>query len=141
MLKELNLRWRVYVEIPKPARVELKCSQVLATPESQSERGLVSQHRPDAEGLISILKCLKLTIDIIFQSEVGDMLTVLQRAETFSVRKKMAAIKFEKSFVDPGRFWLSLDPLHSERHERVHFSKRLTGNPGHSVTVTDPLVS
>jgi hypothetical protein len=30
---------------------------------------LVSQHRPDAEGLISILKCLKLnTTDIIFQS-------------------------------------------------------------------------
>jgi hypothetical protein len=25
--KELNPRWRVYVEIPKPARVELKCSQ------------------------------------------------------------------------------------------------------------------
>jgi hypothetical protein len=37
---------------------------ILATP----ERVLVSQHRPDAEGLISILKCLKLTIDIIFQS-------------------------------------------------------------------------
>jgi hypothetical protein len=28
---------------------------ILATP----ERVLVSQHRPDAEGLISILKCLK----------------------------------------------------------------------------------
>jgi hypothetical protein len=28
---------------------------ILATP----ERGLVSQHRPDAMGLISILKCLK----------------------------------------------------------------------------------
>jgi hypothetical protein len=26
-LKELNQRRRVYVEIPKPARVELKCSQ------------------------------------------------------------------------------------------------------------------
>jgi hypothetical protein len=25
--KELNLRRRVYVEIPKPSRVELKCSQ------------------------------------------------------------------------------------------------------------------
>jgi hypothetical protein len=37
---------------------------ILATP----ERVLVSQHRPDAEGLISILKCLKLTIDIIFKS-------------------------------------------------------------------------
>jgi hypothetical protein len=31
-------------------------------------RVLVSQHRPSAEGLISILKCFKLTIDIIFQS-------------------------------------------------------------------------
>jgi hypothetical protein len=33
--KELNPRRRVYVEIPKPARVELKCSQnvILATPE------------------------------------------------------------------------------------------------------------
>jgi hypothetical protein len=35
---------------------------ILATP----ERVLVSQHRPDTEGLISILKCLKLNIDIIF---------------------------------------------------------------------------
>jgi hypothetical protein len=26
-IKELNSRRRVYVEIPKPARVELKCSQ------------------------------------------------------------------------------------------------------------------
>jgi hypothetical protein len=26
MLKELNPRRRVYVEIPKPSRVELKCS-------------------------------------------------------------------------------------------------------------------
>jgi hypothetical protein len=64
--KELNPRRRVYVEIPKPSRVELKCSQnpevlakgfdvILVTP----ERVLVSQHRPDAEGFISILKCLK----------------------------------------------------------------------------------
>jgi hypothetical protein len=64
--KELNPRRRVYVEIPKPSRVELKCSQnpetlakgfdvILVTPESV----LVSQRRPDAEGLISILKCLK----------------------------------------------------------------------------------
>jgi hypothetical protein len=30
----------------------------------------------------------------------------VRRAETFSVRKKMAAIKFEKCFVDPGGFWL-----------------------------------
>jgi hypothetical protein len=30
--------------------------------------------------------------------------------------KKLAAIKLEKSFVDPGGFWLSYqDPLHSER--------------------------
>jgi hypothetical protein len=67
LFKELNPRRRVYVERPKPARVELKCSQIdviLATP----ERVLVSQYRPDAESLISILKCLKLTIDIIFQS-------------------------------------------------------------------------
>jgi hypothetical protein len=42
--------------------VELKCSQnaegfdyILVTP----ERVLVSQNRPDAGGLISILKCLK----------------------------------------------------------------------------------
>jgi hypothetical protein len=37
MLKELNPRRRVYVEIPKPSRVELKCSQnldvILVTPE------------------------------------------------------------------------------------------------------------
>jgi hypothetical protein len=26
-IKELNPRWRVYVEIPKPSRVELICSQ------------------------------------------------------------------------------------------------------------------
>jgi hypothetical protein len=72
-LKELNPRRRVYVEIPKPVRVELNASGfdyilappvILATP----ERVLVSQHRPDAEGLISIPKCLKLTTDIIFQS-------------------------------------------------------------------------
>jgi uncharacterized protein YxjI len=52
-------------------------------------------------------------------SEVGDMLTVIRsvlqfsvrRAETFSVRKKMVVIKFEKSFVDPGGFWLSYQTL------------------------------
>jgi hypothetical protein len=57
--KELNPRRRIYVEIPKPSRVALKCSQnltegfdiILATP----ERALASQHRPDAAGLISIL--------------------------------------------------------------------------------------
>jgi hypothetical protein len=49
-------------------------------------------------------------------SEVGDMLTVIRsvlcirRAETISVRTKIAAIKFEKSFVDPGGFWLSRRP-------------------------------
>jgi hypothetical protein len=31
------------------------------------ERVLVSQHRPDAEGFILILKCLKHAVDIIFQ--------------------------------------------------------------------------
>jgi hypothetical protein len=47
VLKELNPRRRVYVEIPKPSRVELKCSfdVILVTP----ERVLVSQHKPDAE--------------------------------------------------------------------------------------------
>jgi hypothetical protein len=47
-VKELNPRLRAYVEIPKPSRVELKCSHdvILATP----ERVFVSQHRPDAEG-------------------------------------------------------------------------------------------
>jgi hypothetical protein len=72
LIKELNPRRRVYVEIPKPSRVELKCNASgfdveLATP----ERVLVSQHRPDAEGLISILKCLKANIwdfIIIYQS-------------------------------------------------------------------------
>jgi hypothetical protein len=59
-LRELSPWRRVYVEIPKPSRVKLKCSKnvidvILATP----ERVLVYQHRPDAEGLISILKCLK----------------------------------------------------------------------------------
>jgi hypothetical protein len=59
--------------MPKPTRVEVKCSQnvILAT----LERVLVSQHRPEAEGLISILKCLKLTIDIIFQSHFFAHLT------------------------------------------------------------------
>jgi hypothetical protein len=51
--KELNPRRRVYVEIPKPARVELNV--ILPTP----ERALVCQYKPDAEGLISIIKCLK----------------------------------------------------------------------------------
>jgi hypothetical protein len=37
------------VEIPKPSRVELK----------RNFSYTVSQHRPDAEGLMSILKCLK----------------------------------------------------------------------------------
>jgi hypothetical protein len=53
-IKELNPRRRVYVEIPKPSRVELKCSFDVTL-----ETVLVSQYRPDAEGLISILKCLK----------------------------------------------------------------------------------
>jgi hypothetical protein len=59
LFKELNPRRRVYVEIPKPSRVELKPEAlaevfdvILATPEGV----LVSQHRPDDEGLISILK-------------------------------------------------------------------------------------
>jgi hypothetical protein len=139
---------------------------------------LVSQHRPDAEaeGLISILKCLKLNTDIIFQSNfiahlersnardhanpdsgpatniaghsrpiwVPDpcsfrvldcstnvdyvfqarqrLVCPVRRAETFSVRNKMAAIKFEKSFVDPGGFWLSYqDSLHSERGYKCIF--------------------
>jgi hypothetical protein len=56
LLKELNPRRRVYVVI-------CRFDVILATP----KRVLVSQHRPDAEGLISILKCLKLAIDIIFQ--------------------------------------------------------------------------
>jgi hypothetical protein len=40
--KELNPRRRVYAEIPKPSRVELKCNfdVILVTP----ERVLVSQH-------------------------------------------------------------------------------------------------
>jgi hypothetical protein len=32
LIKELNPRRRVYVEIPKPSRVELKCSHVLSLP-------------------------------------------------------------------------------------------------------------
>jgi hypothetical protein len=56
----------MYVEIPKPARVELKCNAegfdvILATP----ERVLVSQHRPDAKSLISILKCPKMPIILL----------------------------------------------------------------------------
>jgi hypothetical protein len=53
-LKELYPRRRVYVEIPKPSRVELKCSQNVIDPVvlATQERVLVSQHRPDAEGLI-----------------------------------------------------------------------------------------
>jgi hypothetical protein len=54
-------------------------------------------------------------------SEVGDMLVTVirsvRRAETFSVRKKMAAIKFEKKFRRPGRVLVTQlnPPLHSER--------------------------
>jgi hypothetical protein len=48
----------------KPETLAEGFDVILATP----ERVLVSQHRPDDEGLISILKCLKLTIDIIFKS-------------------------------------------------------------------------
>jgi hypothetical protein len=91
LVKELNPSRRVYVEIPKPLRVELKCSQnppealaegfdvILATP----ERVLVSQHRPDAEGI--------------------------------NFNSKMPPSK--KLFYHyPGGFWLSYqDPLHSER--------------------------
>jgi hypothetical protein len=63
---QLNRRRRVYVEIPKtleggakmkskPEALAKGFDVILAKP----ERVLVSQHRPDAEGLISILKCLK----------------------------------------------------------------------------------
>jgi hypothetical protein len=38
-----------------------------------------------------------------------------QHAETFSVRKKMAAIKFEKSYVDLGGFWLSYQNLCTQK--------------------------
>jgi hypothetical protein len=38
LLKELNPRRRVYVEIPKPVRVELKCSQNLRQAETFSVR-------------------------------------------------------------------------------------------------------
>jgi hypothetical protein len=54
--KELNPRRRVSLKLRQNPRRLAPPSRVLA-----------SQHRPDAEGLISILKCLKLTIDIIFQ--------------------------------------------------------------------------
>jgi hypothetical protein len=70
LLKELNPRCQVYVEIPKPSRVELKCSQnaegfdvILATP----ERVLVSQRRPDAEGRLCGWKHFSLRWRPIFQ--------------------------------------------------------------------------
>jgi hypothetical protein len=67
----------MYVEIPKPSRVELKCSQILllATP----ERILVSQHRPDAEGLISILKCLKANSFMFYHYPGGSWLSYLRK--------------------------------------------------------------
>jgi hypothetical protein len=94
LFKELNPRRRVYVEIPKPLRVVLKCSQntegfdiILATP----ERVLVSQNRPDAEGLISILKCLKAKCYVL--SLPGRILVEVPRP--FALRKRQMHFPFE----------------------------------------------
>jgi hypothetical protein len=93
-LKELNPRRRVYVEISKPSRVELKRGQntegldvILATP----SRVLVSQHRPDAEGLISILKCLKAKSYV--SSLPGRVLVELPRPS--GLRKRLMHFPFE----------------------------------------------
>ena len=63
LVKELNPRRRVYVAIPKPSRVELK-SKTRGEAEvfgctAPPEKVLVLQHRPDAVGLILIIKCHK----------------------------------------------------------------------------------
>jgi hypothetical protein len=55
---------------------------ILATP----ERVLVSQHRPDAEGLISILKCLKAKRYVL--SLPGRVLVELPRPSALRKRLK-----------------------------------------------------
>jgi hypothetical protein len=78
--------------------VELKCSKktealaegfdvILVTP----ERVLVSQHRPDAEGLISILNCLKAKSDVL--SLPGRVLVELPRPS--ALRKRLMHFPFE----------------------------------------------
>jgi hypothetical protein len=99
LFKELNPRRRVYVEIPKPSRVELKCSQnlkalaegfdvILVTP----SRVLVSQHRPDTEGLISILKCLLKAKSYVLSLN-GRVLVDLPRPS--ALRKRLMHFPFE----------------------------------------------
>jgi hypothetical protein len=78
--------------------VSLKCSQnpkalaegfdvILATPEG----GLVSQHQPDAEGLISILKCLKAKSYVL--SLPGRVLVEIPRPS--ALRKRLMHFPFE----------------------------------------------
>jgi hypothetical protein len=60
---------------------------ISATP----ERVLVSQHRPDTEGLISILKCLKAKSDVL--SLPGRVLVELPRPS--ALRKRLMHFPFE----------------------------------------------
>jgi hypothetical protein len=75
-LNELNPRWRV---------------SMLVTP----ERVLVSQHRPDAEGLISILKCLKAKSDVL--SLAGRVLVELPRPSALRSHHKVLPSWWQKS--------------------------------------------
>jgi hypothetical protein len=73
--------------------VELNCSQnprldvILAT----TEKVLVSQHSPDAEGLISILKCLKAKNYVL--SLPGRVLVEIPRPSP--LRKRLMHFPFE----------------------------------------------
>jgi hypothetical protein len=60
---------------------------ILATP----ERVLVSQHRPDAEDVISILKCLKAKIYVLSLS--GRVLVELPRPSV--LKKRLMHFPFE----------------------------------------------
>jgi hypothetical protein len=70
------------VEIPKEG-----FDVILATPDMV----LVSQHRPDAEGLISILKCLKAISYVL--SLPGRVLVELPRPS--ALRKRLKHFPFE----------------------------------------------
>jgi hypothetical protein len=70
---------------------------ILATP----ERVLVSQHRPDAEGLISILKCLKAKSYVL--SLPGSVLVSYQ-APLHSEREKMHSMQNRQRNRNPSLF-------------------------------------
>jgi hypothetical protein len=76
---------------------------------SDTREDLVSQHRPDAEGLISILKCLKAKSYVL--SLPGRVLAVLPRPS--APRKTLMHFPFE-TIIEDAKVFYNFRPLSKE---------------------------